>query len=193
MTYLETLQAEHKARRLRLDPRPLLCVIEQLEPPPPKEPAPTVIKEFPKEWLGRAAGQIWREINVSGFVHIGERGEMEAQASLDPIVDAVAEAYGLTSPALKGQRRDLRSIQARQVSYLLCQLLTQRSLPEIGRAHGGRDHATISHGLAKLAWLGEELEAAHTLADPTNAWVATAVRFYAPVKAKRNRPDREVP
>ena len=45
----------------------------------------------------------------------------------------------------------LRTIaRPRQVAMYLCKQLTSRSLPEIGRRFGGRDHTTIMHGIRKI-------------------------------------------
>jgi len=38
----------------------------------------------------------------------------------------------------------------RQVAMYLCRSLTDSSLPEIGRAFGGRDHSTVLHAIAKI-------------------------------------------
>jgi Bacterial dnaA protein helix-turn-helix len=192
MTYLETLHAARKERMLRLDPKPLIRVIKQLPQPPPPEPVVIIHKqkeEFPKEWLGRTADEIWRETDTFRFLG-NEDGEMMAREALDPIIKAVAEAYGLFQSDIKSSRRDLPTIQARQVSYVLCRLLTLRSLPSIARAHcKSGDHSTISHGLTKLVWLSAELELAHTHADPLNAWVATAVRLHPPVTGTPRQND----
>jgi len=56
-------------------------------------------------------------------------------------------------------------VKPRQIAMYLAKVLTPRSLPEIGRRFGGRDHTTVLHavrkieGLAKIdTTLNEELE-----------------------------------
>jgi chromosomal replication initiator protein len=45
----------------------------------------------------------------------------------------------------------LRNIaRPRQIAMYLAKQLTPRSLPEIGRRFGGRDHTTIMHGVRKI-------------------------------------------
>ena len=38
----------------------------------------------------------------------------------------------------------------RQVAMYLCKQMTARSLPEIGRRFGGRDHTTVMHGVKRI-------------------------------------------
>ena len=52
-------------------------------------------------------------------------------------------------------RRARAVARPRQVAMWLCKQLTPRSLPEIGRKFGGRDHTTVMHAVRKI----EELRA----------------------------------
>ncbi|MFN3280265.1 MAG: chromosomal replication initiator protein DnaA [Tabrizicola sp.] len=62
----------------------------------------------------------------------------------------VAEHYNVRLSDLIGPKR-LRTIaRPRQVAMYLAKHLTPRSLPEIGRRFGGRDHTTIMHGVRKI-------------------------------------------
>ncbi len=67
----------------------------------------------------------------------------------------VAEHLGLKVSELrsKGRRRDIAF--ARQVAMFLCRELTDASLPEIGRAFGGKDHSTVLHSCTKIMGLEE--------------------------------------
>jgi chromosomal replication initiator protein len=59
-------------------------------------------------------------------------------------------------------RRARLVARPRQVAMYLAKQLTSRSLPEIGRKFGGRDHTTVMHAVRKI----EELKAAdRTLAE----------------------------
>lgn len=63
---------------------------------------------------------------------------------------AVCAHYGLTANDMVSTCR-LRSVtRPRQVAMYLARRLTVRSLPEIGRAFGGRDHTTVSYGVASI-------------------------------------------
>ena len=47
-------------------------------------------------------------------------------------------------------RRARAVARPRQVAMFLCKTLTSRSLPEIGRGFGGRDHTTVIHAVKKI-------------------------------------------
>jgi hypothetical protein len=77
----------------------------------------------------------------------------EAVIKLEEIIKTVAKYYGISVGELKSARRTSELARIRQVGMYLCKQLTLRSLPEIGRHFGGRDHTTILHGTRKIAAL----------------------------------------
>lgn len=86
----------------------------------------------------------------------------DRKLTIEEIQRKVAEHYNVRLSDLIGPKR-LRTIaRPRQVAMYLAKQLTSRSLPEIGRRFGGRDHTTIMHGVRKI----EELMAVDSqLAD----------------------------
>ena len=86
----------------------------------------------------------------------------DRKLTIEEIQRKVAEHYNVRLSDLIGPKR-LRTIaRPRQVAMYLAKQLTSRSLPEIGRRFGGRDHTTIMHGVRKI----EELAATDSqLAD----------------------------
>lgn len=79
----------------------------------------------------------------------------DRKLTIEEIQRKVAEHYNVRLSDLVGPKR-LRTIaRPRQVAMYLSKQLTSRSLPEIGRRFGGRDHTTIMHGVKKI----EELAA----------------------------------
>ena len=61
--------------------------------------------------------------------------------------------YAMQIPAekmLSVSERDHHVARARQVAMYLAKQLTARSLPEIGRKFGGRDHTTVMHAVKKV-------------------------------------------
>lgn len=76
--------------------------------------------------------------------------------SLQEIVKAVAQFYGLSVEDLKSPRRSKAVALPRQVAMYLAREETGASLPEIGNALGGRDHSTILYGYEKISSLAEE-------------------------------------
>ena len=51
---------------------------------------------------------------------------------------------------MMGPKRARNVARPRQIAMYLSKQLTSRSLPEIGRRFGGRDHTTIMHGVRKI-------------------------------------------
>jgi len=74
----------------------------------------------------------------------------DRKLTIEEIQRKVAEHYNVRLSDLIGPKR-LRTIaRPRQVAMYLAKQLTARSLPEIGRRFGGRDHTTIMHGVRKI-------------------------------------------
>jgi chromosomal replication initiator protein len=75
----------------------------------------------------------------------------EAKA-IDPpmILQATAEAYGLSVAELVGASRKQPLAQCRQVAMYLCRELTSLSLPRIGEIFGGRDHTTVMYAIDRV-------------------------------------------
>ncbi|MCW1931092.1 chromosomal replication initiator protein DnaA [Pararhodobacter zhoushanensis] len=79
----------------------------------------------------------------------------ERKVTVEEIQRKVAEHYNIRLSDMIGPKR-LRTIaRPRQVAMYLSKQMTTRSLPDIGRRFGGRDHTTILHGVRKV----EELRA----------------------------------
>ena len=74
---------------------------------------------------------------------------------MDEIQARVAEHYGLSMTELLGPKRARAVARPRQVAMYLAKALTERSLPEIGRSFGGRDHTTVIHGVRRIEALRE--------------------------------------
>ena len=74
----------------------------------------------------------------------------DRRLDLDAIQARVAEHYGLSLADLLGPGRTRAVARPRQVAMYLAKTLTERSLPEIGRSFGGRDHTTVMHGVRRI-------------------------------------------
>ncbi len=69
----------------------------------------------------------------------------------------VSIRWGVSIADMKSERRDKATLAPRQVAICLCRRRTSRSLPEIGREFGGRDHTTIIHTLNRLKPVMDEI------------------------------------
>jgi chromosomal replication initiator protein len=79
----------------------------------------------------------------------------EKRVTVDDIQKAVAEHYSLRQADLLSERRNRAIARPRQAAMWLAKQLTTRSLPDIGRRFGGRDHTTVIHAVRRI----EELKA----------------------------------
>ncbi len=71
------------------------------------------------------------------------------------VIEVVATYYGLRAKDLTGPSRQRQVTRARQVAMFLVRQHLARSLPEIGRAFGDRDHTTVLASVNKIAGLRE--------------------------------------
>jgi chromosomal replication initiator protein len=82
---------------------------------------------------------------------IGSRGiGAERRTTIEEIQRKTAEYYKLELRELHSSRRARRVARPRQVAMFLARELTSRSLPDIGRRFGGRDHTTVLHACRRI-------------------------------------------
>ena len=80
----------------------------------------------------------------------------ERIVTVEEIQKKVAEHYNIRVSDMSSSRR-LRSVaRPRQVAMYLCKQLTPRSLAEIGRKFGGKDHTTVMHAVKKVEELAKD-------------------------------------
>ncbi len=72
------------------------------------------------------------------------------KVSVDLILRMVARHYGVSKIDIVSSRRTANVVRPRQVTMYLAKTMTQRSLPDIGRRMGNRDHTTVLHGVRKI-------------------------------------------
>ena len=74
----------------------------------------------------------------------------DRRITIDEIQRKVAEHYNIRLADMHSARRARNVARPRQVAMYLAKQLTSRSLPEIGRKFGGRDHTTVMHAVKKV-------------------------------------------
>ena len=88
---------------------------------------------------------------------VGLRSVPGAKTSIEDIQRKTAEFYKLDVRDFHSPQRARRVARPRQVAMYLSRKLTTRSLPEIGRRFGGRDHTTVLHACRRIeALCGED-------------------------------------
>lgn len=87
--------------------------------------------------------KVWFEI-------VEDRVDPSTGPRIEDIKRAVCGYFDISSVELVSQRRTEKIVRPRQVAYYLAKKLTGRSLPEIGRRIGGRDHTSILAGVRRI-------------------------------------------
>ena len=70
--------------------------------------------------------------------------------TMERIQKTVCEEFGLDLNDMVSKRRAQVVARPRQIAMSLCKSLTRKSLPEIGRKFGGRDHTTVLHAVKRI-------------------------------------------
>jgi hypothetical protein len=133
---------------------PVAPPIVKYEGVPEKEEVPTIwpIHQWPNiRFLGQCMNDYG---NYLGFSHSRFNGDLSTK--IRDIQRATCRELGVTLTELISPRRTAGITTCRQISMYICKKLTLRSLPEIGRHFGGRDHTTILHAVRKITKLLDE-------------------------------------
>ena len=77
----------------------------------------------------------------------------DRRVTIEEIQKRVAEHWNIRLADMSSERRARAVARPRQVAMYLSKQLTSRSLPEIGRRFGGRDHTTVMHAVTRVTEL----------------------------------------
>jgi chromosomal replication initiator protein len=86
------------------------------------------------------------EIAIRDLVRLRE----PRRVRIEDIQKLVAARYNVSRADILSERRTAAVVKPRQIAMYLSKSLTLRSLPEIGRRFGGRDHTTVLHAVRKI-------------------------------------------
>jgi chromosomal replication initiator protein len=84
------------------------------------------------------------------------KGRETRRLKIEDIQRVICQHYNIGKSDLLSARRTKAIVRPRQVAMHLCKVLTLRSLPEIGRRFGNRDHTTVLHAVRKVDALIQE-------------------------------------
>jgi len=130
-------------------------VLKLVEAPKAKEPEPVTAPAF---WTkpDDDVPAILHEHNPEPVI-VRERDWLivDMAPKVATIIRETAAHYGVAVEDVLSQRRTWKVMRPRQIAMYLAKVLTLRSLPDIGRRFGGRDHTTILHGVRKIEALIE--------------------------------------
>jgi len=125
--------------------------------------------------LDGAVNRLLAHASLNGAPHSMETAELAIRdlvrtpdpkrVKIEDIQKLVASHFNVSRGDILSARRTASVVRPRQIAMYLSKLLTPRSLPEIGRLFGGRDHTTVLHAVRKItglvttdATLSEEIE-----------------------------------
>ncbi len=117
--------------------------------------------------LDGAVNRLMAHATLNGVAHTVETAEAAIRdlvrtrevkrVKIEDIQKLVASHYNVSRADILSSRRTATVVRPRQVAMYLSKALTLRSLPEIGRRFGGRDHTTVLHAVRKIeALCGQE-------------------------------------
>lgn len=95
--------------------------------------------------VGRSITQEMTQEVLSDILRASDR-----KITVEEIQRRVSEHYNIRLSDMLGPKRLRTFARPRQVAMYLAKQLTSRSLPEIGRRFGGRDHTTVMHGVKRI-------------------------------------------
>jgi hypothetical protein len=142
-------------------------LLEPDTPSKPKQMLSVLIDMRPAR--EKAENQPRKAVSKSGWVglpsfnqkppELSDGDELKSIPTVREIVSVCASVYGVSYLDIVSARRTLDVIWPRQVAMYLSKEMTPRSLPEIGRVIGNRDHTTVLHGVRKItALIGSDLK-----------------------------------
>ncbi len=99
-----------------------------------------------------AGARVDRDMAAQALRDLAGRGRSRP-VRIDDILKAVSQLYHVSRGDLLSARRARSIVRPRQIGMYLAKKLTSRSLPEIGRRFGGRDHSTVLHAVRKIEQL----------------------------------------
>ncbi len=152
MTELERQHNAHKERVARINGaawKPQVVV--KVEPPTPLQAlaARYAVAE-------QVIASLRAEVAALRAIMASESSDKEPRTpgvKVDLIKKVVADHYGINMLDLISHRKPPQLVRVRQIAIHLCRVMTSRSLPDIGRHFGGRDHTTIIYADRKMSQL----------------------------------------
>jgi chromosomal replication initiation ATPase DnaA len=129
------LHTEHKARLARFEAAASRHNTIQYFDPPAPEPSATSMPAITDEQI--------REAHLAFDQHWANKVEIIQRAVLAKFPD-------ITMADIKSQSRNAKCVLPRHIGMYLCKELTNKSLPDIGRRFGGRDHTTVLNAVNRV-------------------------------------------
>jgi len=131
-------------------PKPVHLLVEA--PAPQPQPEAVITPEIIEDWAAR-------QKKLYGWFWMVDESSLP---KIEFIQQVVCRYFNIVRKDFLSQRRTADVVYPRQIAMFLCKEFTKRSLPEIGRKFGGRDHTTVLHSVRVV---GERANTDETLAE----------------------------
>lgn len=139
--------------------------------PKPATPAPFAVTSL----TGSVTGRLM--VDANAMTPVGG-------VTVKIIQSAVCAVAGVTLCDLLSERRTKNVVVPRHIAIALSKHFTHRSLPDIGRRFGDRDHTTVLHAVNKLQPIMDDITQRLTEDDPLETWVVAAFEAYGRINPK---------
>jgi chromosomal replication initiator protein len=128
--------------------RKLLMKLKEVHgKPAPEKIAPDVVDLVPAVVRHSPAAETKAE---SRFIRYLTDESGRRIPTIHEIKHVIAEHFGITTTNIDSQSRQVKFCLPRQIGYYLSREMTLRSLPDIARRFGGRDHTSALSGIKKI-------------------------------------------
>lgn len=97
-----------------------------------------------------SVGQPLSSDHLNDLLNQLTRNTAEKRVRIEDILKFVSRHYNVSRADILSARRTRTIVRPRQIAMYLAKTMTPRSLPEIGRRFGGRDHTTVLHAVRKI-------------------------------------------
>lgn len=133
---------------------PVLATVAACKPPAPRVTVKKTMNAI-AECLAWMAAEHREDRLARGIPPRQDEGTEDSlpRISIDKIISFVCKVFSISRVDLLSRRRQYNVVRPRQTAMYLSRMLTLRSLPEIGRRFGGKDHTTVLHAVRKVAAL----------------------------------------
>lgn len=128
--------------------RKLLAKLMEMHGSPVLQPEPDIVDIVPA--VVRRSSEASETKAEARFIRYLSDESGRRMPSVAEIKYVIAEHFGITTVNIDSQSRQVKFCLPRQISYYLSRELTLRSLPDVARRHGGRDHTSALSGIKKI-------------------------------------------
>ena len=97
-----------------------------------------------------SVGQPLSSDHLNDLLNQLTRNTAEKRVRIEDILKFVSRHYNVSRADILSARRTRTIVRPRQIAMYLAKTMTPRSLPEIGRRFGNRDHTTVLHAVRKI-------------------------------------------